>query len=208
MSDNAAIVQESVNSAIKRLTRKGTGKRTGKFTAWGTAMLAKLRRAAGTLPGERADVWEVTVGALSDEITGNDREKAEFAIHTALTLFGLHQQSSYESVSKEGVRFGKAVKSLIAPDLSNEAGVYRRFNALATASEFTELSHHLRGLVQMMRAQSSGFDYPRFAKELYWYQLNPELYNKVRMSWARDFYTSIKDKSDQKEAEKGKHSDE
>jgi CRISPR system Cascade subunit CasB len=188
MQDNAAIVGELVGRAVKRLTEAGTGKRAGGFTAWATAMLARLRRAAGTQPGESADVWEITIGAIPEGFTGKAREKAEFAVHTALTLFGLHQQGSRESIHRSGFGFGKAVKSVIAPDMSNEAGIRRRFNALATASEFAELSYHARGLVQLMRAKGSGFDYPKFAAELYRYQVGPEQRDRVRMGWGRDFY--------------------
>jgi CRISPR system Cascade subunit CasB len=160
-------------------------------------MLAKLRRAAGTPPGESADVWEVTLGILPSELAEKDREKAEFAVHTALTLFGVHQQGSRESVNEKNVGFGKAVKSIVAPDRSNEEGVRRRFNALATASEFTELAYHARGLVQLMRTRGSGFDYPRFAEELYRYQFSTEQRDYVRMSWGRDFYAHSKDKQNE-----------
>jgi CRISPR system Cascade subunit CasB len=186
---------------IMRLTMPGSGKREGEFTAWGTAMLARLRRAAGAPPGENADIWEVTVGALPDELTGRDRERAELAVHTALTLFGIHQQGRSESVSEAGIGFGKAIRSAVAPDLANEAGVRRRFNALATAIEFTELSNHARGLIKLIRAAkgSSGFDYPRFAEELYLCQLSSEVSNRVRMGWGRDFYAYAKDSSDENE---------
>jgi CRISPR system Cascade subunit CasB len=197
MSNNTTMVRNAVNGVIEQLTQKGSGKRTGRFTAWGTAMLAKLRRAAGTPPGESADIWEVTIGAVPDGLADENRnlEKAELAIHIALTLFGVHQQGIYESVHKEGDGFGKAVKSLIDPDLSNEAGIRRRFNALATASEFTELSYHARGLVQLMRTKNVGFDYAGFATELFRYQFSPEQRDRVRIKWGRDFYSQ--DKTDQ-----------
>jgi CRISPR system Cascade subunit CasB len=197
MQNDATTVRNTVDSVIKQLTTPGTGKRAGKFTAWGTAMLARLRRAAGTLPGESADVWEVTIGALPDDRTEEARERAELAVHTTLTLFGLHQQGSYKSVHVNGVGFGKAVKGIVDSNPSSEAGVRRRFNALATASEFAELSFHARGLVQLMRAKGSGFDYPGFAEELYRYQTGPEERDRVRMRWARDFYAF--DKTEQKQ---------
>jgi CRISPR system Cascade subunit CasB len=205
MSDNADTVWKSVRCTIERLTEKGTEKRKGKLTAWGTATLSRLRRASGAPPGESADIWEVTIGALPDELTGTNRERAELAVHTALTLFGIHQQGEIESVSEAGIGFGKAVRSVVAPDLSNEAGIRRRFNALATASEFTELLNHARGLIRLIRStKGSGFDYPQFAKELYNYQLSPEQSNRVRMSWGRDFYAYNKDSSDEnKNAEEG-----
>lgn len=191
---NAAAIQNHVHIIIKRLTDDGTkkGNRKEQFTPWGTAMLAKLRNAAGAAPSERPDVWEVTLGACLDRFSAEDREKAELAIHTALTLFGLHQQGKYESLSWKGIRFGQAAKSIIAEDRSNEAGIRRRFSALVTSTEFTELSHHLRGLVQLMRAKPYGFDYPRFAGELYKYQQGAEFRDIVCTNWGRDFYAPNK----------------
>ncbi|MDR1134578.1 MAG: type I-E CRISPR-associated protein Cse2/CasB [Clostridiales Family XIII bacterium] len=193
MSDNATMIHRTVSQMVERLTEAGKGKRAGMLTPWATAMLAKLRRAAGTSPCESADVWEVTIGALSEELTKWERGKAEFAVHTALTLFGVHQQGSHESISKNGVGFGKAVKSIVLPDLTNEPGVRRRFNALVTTLEFKELANHARGLVQLMRTRGLGFDYPKFAVELYRYQLSSEQRDYVRMSWGRDFYAPNKD---------------
>ena len=197
MSDNARIVCESVRDTIERLTRPGTGDRTGHFTAWGTAMLAKLRRAAGSSIGESADTWDVTIGALPAGLTGPDRERAALALHTALTLFALHQQGRHRSVHTEGIGFGRAVKRIIDSDRMRAAGVRNRFNALATASEFADLSYYARGLVSLMHAKGLRFDYPRFAKELYLYQLDAETRDHVRMLWGYDFYAL--DKDDQSE---------
>ncbi|MDR1615600.1 MAG: type I-E CRISPR-associated protein Cse2/CasB [Syntrophomonadaceae bacterium] len=198
MSNNAEIVKQAVSDAITQLTMQGSGNRAGKLTAWGTAMLAKLRRAVGKAPGESADVWEITIGALPKELQGYDDKPnfAELAVHTALTLFGLHQQGRIESVSENGASFGKAVRYIIISDGIKEEGVRRRFNALATAESFTELSHHARSLVQLMKSvkpKPACFDYPQFAVDLYYYQFGSEIRNNVRMGWGRDFYSFKKE---------------
>jgi CRISPR system Cascade subunit CasB len=194
----AAILSESVRRAVVRLTKPGTGKRAGKFTAWGTAMLAKLRRAAGKPPGRNADIWEITIGALPEELPEDVREEAELAVHTALTLFAVHQQSKRESICKYGVGFGKAVKNLIDRNPLNESGLRRRFNAFATASEFSELSYHAGSLVQLMRIADIGFDYPQFAADLYLCQSgDEEERDRVRMRWARDLYAFKKKEHNQ-----------
>lgn len=157
------------------------GARAGKRTPWATAMLAKLRRAVGSEPGAYPDIWEVTLC----ECEGDG--KAEWAFHTALTLFALHQQGSIESVSANSISFGKAVRQIYAKDSNKEQGVIRRFNALATADSLGEFAHHARGVIQLMKQEGIAMDYPSFAEELFWYQI-PTRRDKVRMQWGRDFY--------------------
>ena len=50
-----------------------------------------------------------------------------------------------------------------------ELAKLRRFNALATAEEITEISHHLRGMIQLLSAAKDGgipLDYPQLAAEV------------------------------------------
>ena len=65
--------------------------------------------------------------------------------------------------------------------------VLRRFNETATSSGMEELEHHLRGLVNMLRAEGIPLDYPQLAGELFAYQ-SPEQAAQVRLAWGRDFY--------------------
>ncbi|MDR2356386.1 MAG: type I-E CRISPR-associated protein Cse2/CasB [Clostridiales Family XIII bacterium] len=192
MDDVERIIRKSVANTIGRLTKPGQGERSDKFTSWGTAMLAKLRRAAGAPPDESADVWELTIGMLPRGLAERDRERALWAVHTALTLFAIHQQSRRRSINRTGVGFGKAVQRIFitseGPSKKLNEGVRRRFGALATSLEFKELSRHARDLVQLLRAKDVGFDYPLFAAELYRYQLGPEQRERVRMRWGMDFY--------------------
>ena len=157
------------------------GARAGKRTPWATAMLAKLRRAVGSEPGAYPDIWEVTLC----ECEGDG--KAEWALHTALTLFALHQQGSIESVSANSISFGKAVRQIYAKDSNKEQGVIRRFNALATADSLGEFTHHARGVIQLMKQEGIAMDYPSFVEDLFWYQIATKR-DGVRMQWGRDFY--------------------
>jgi CRISPR system Cascade subunit CasB len=176
-----------------------------KESPWGKAMLAKLRRGIGKEPGEMPDIWEVTLGDLPEALMrqGKDEDfrptEAEWAIHTALTLYALHQQGKDQPMSvsgkKEGDKIiygaslGKAARQLIKPDKSNEQAVKRRFDAMATAKDLTELSHHARGLIQLMKAADPPIrlDYPQFAKDLYFYQFD-DARDKIRLRWGQDFY--------------------
>jgi len=148
------------------------------------AACAKLRRAIGKLPKETPDVWDITLhGAPGDE-------KSAKAIHTCLALYALHRQGKTESMSDNETGFGSAISKLVAINPENEIAIRRRFNAVATSSEFAELAHHARGLIQLLKSNEIKMDYPRFAGELYNFQF-VERANDIRFKWGKEFYRVI-----------------
>lgn len=93
----------------------------------------------------------------------------------------------------DGEGFGTAIRRLANPQDAAELAmpVLRRFNALATADNLDEQLHHARGLVQLMRRESIGFDYGTFAEDLARLQ-DPAHADAVRLRWARQFHRSIR----------------
>jgi CRISPR system Cascade subunit CasB len=174
-------VYQFVASRIKQLHRE---------SPWQKAMLAKLRRGVGKSPGEVPEVWEVTLENLPEALEGRGGEPsyAEWAIHISLTLYALHQQGKSEMANRPGVPFGAAVSRLIDSRGDNASAVKRRFDAVITAKNIDELSHHARGIIQMLKAKDVGFDYPRFAQDLYGLQFSHEKRRTVCLQWGRDFY--------------------
>lgn len=83
-----------------------------------------------------------------------------------------------------------------------ESSVLRRFNALATADSMPEVSHYLRGMVQLFRGNEPKLklDYPRLAVELYRFQL-PDQAANVRLQWGRDLYQMNADTPETEEKE-------
>lgn len=73
----------------------------------------------------------------------------------------------------------------------------RRFNAVITSSEMTELAHHARGLIQLMKASDKniGLDYPQFARDLYNFQF-PDGRKNVILRWGQDFYRINKEEEE------------
>ncbi|HEX2967132.1 MAG TPA: type I-E CRISPR-associated protein Cse2/CasB [Syntrophorhabdaceae bacterium] len=171
---------------------------------WSRGMLAKLRRSVGKAPGSVPDIWEITLGETQEEWHRRDGAPsyAEIAIHTALTLYATHQQGKDspmnvcgkdERGNDTGNSFGAAAGRLIRSDRSNEQSVKRRFDAAATATDFAELAHHARGLIQLLRTADIPINYPRFAHDLYQYQFQ-EGADAIRLRWGQDFYR-IQDKN-------------
>lgn len=174
------------------------------------AMLAKLRRGVGRVPGDLPELWGAFLADFPHELKGKiDRHRAEWAIYLALTLYALHQQGNEFAPNKmngSGIGLGNAVRCLADKQLEHvkgekkleDAPVFRRFSALATAERMEELSWHLRGIVQLLRAEGIPFDYARLAKDFYRLQ-NPDIAYEVRLEWGQDYYRLPKDENPEEE---------
>lgn len=154
----------------------------------GVSDLAALRRASTTEPGSDPRIWELTVAGLdvpagtSDEPTADER-----AAHAALTLYAIHQQSQPAAMHRAGYGLGRSVRALVLSDRSNEKAVRRRFEALGTASTFTELLDHARGLVRQLRSAAVPLDYGRLADDLAALQ-DLSAAAGVRLRWGREYH--------------------
>ncbi len=160
------------------------------------ADLARLRRGAGKSPLEAPEVWSLTLFGLDDDLLCKEGEpsKAEWAVHIAMTLYAIHQQSSDISTANmncegEEYNLGRSLGRMIV-DTPTEERITRRFNIMATSENLSELSVHLRGLIQLMRAHTPPIplDYARLAEELYYYQMS-KYTQRIRMSWGQNFYS-------------------
>ena len=157
--------------------------------------LANLRRGIGHAPGEQPELWGLLFEGFPEELMSRsgDPTWAEWAAAAALTMYALHQQGRpmHEApMNVEGATLGRAVRKL-AKNEDDLERVRRRFNAFATADEMGECMHHLRGLVQLLRAEGIPLDYPALAYDLYRYQM-PEGAQRVRLLWGQDFYRFTK----------------
>lgn len=160
------------------------------------ARLAELRRGIGHQPGELPALWGSFLAQMPQEPQERKENsapsEAEWAVYTALTLFALHQQSEDTvSMNREGMRLGMAVRQLAEATAAGqdwtESSVLRRFNALATADSMPEVSHYLRGMIQLLRREKIPLDYPQLAADLYRFQF-AESAADVRLQWGRDLY--------------------
>jgi len=166
--------------------------RSDKGHAKGSAILAQLRRGIGKEPGDLPRLWGYTELDEDDfgPQYGQHATAAEWAVHLALTMFALHQQSHEDrTMHVQGTGLGTAVGRLQHGGPSPEA-VRRRFTAAGTAIDITELTVHLRGLITQMRQRAIGLDYGRLAADLFAWQ-NPEASVSVRRAWGRDLQNTL-----------------
>ncbi len=169
------------------------------------ATLARLRRGIGKAPGSLPDLWDVTLSDLPEALHGKseDPTHAEWAVHSALTLYALHQQGKdikKQCMNREENFLGTAVRKLAEHDKNNEDAVRRRFHAVAVSDSFERFSWQLRGLIQLLRAKDIPLDYPALTKDLYWYQF-PDRRDSIRLKWGQDFYRSAKKEETSGEAQ-------
>ncbi len=158
------------------------------------AALANLRRGIGHKPGELPELWGEFLSQMPEEMYGfSGPSQAENAVYTALTLFALHQQGHElpgDPMYREDVKLGTAAARLIIGETDADSAfdrVRRRFNMAATASDIEEFTHHLCGLVQLMRAKGIPLDYAGLAGDIFLYQ-NADHRSGIRLRWGQDFY--------------------
>lgn len=187
MPDHAKLASNYVDQQIRGILAKGQDSAT-------KASLARLRRGIGKVPGSVPELWEVTLKGLPEELLSRDGvpTKGEWAVHTALTLYSLHQQGRdlQNDPMQQSDALGTAVGRLVKKEDEDLPRVKRRFDAAATADSLPEFSHHLRGLIQLLKAEGIGMDYAKLAADLVSFQI-PESRDKVRLRWGQDFYRQI-----------------
>ena len=148
--------------------------------------LAALRKGVSRSPGELPEIWELTRVEVPDG-AGDAPTWEEIAVHTAMTLYAVHQQSRTEPMFSPGVGLGSAAHDLVGRDEENPSA-RARFNALVTSTTVAELRHHLRSFVSLLRARGIALDHAMLADDIFRFQ-QPGGAKKVRLNWAHQYYS-------------------
>ena len=148
--------------------------------------LAALRKGVSRSPGELPEIWELTRVEVPDG-AGDAPTWEEIAVHTAMTLYAVHQQSRTEPMFRPSVGLGSAAHDLVGRDEENPSA-RARFNALVTSTTVAELRHHLRGFVSLLRARGIALDHAMLADDIFRFQ-QPGGAKKVRLNWAHQYYS-------------------
>ena len=152
----------------------------------GRAEVAALRKGANRAPGELPEIWELTRVEVPDG-AGDAPTREEIAVHTAMTLYAVHQQSRSECMFVPGRGLGRAAHELVGTDEENPSA-RARFNALVTSTTVAELRHHLRNLVSLLRSRGIALDHAMLADDIVRFQ-RPGVAKSVRLAWARQYYS-------------------
>ncbi|MEU3796071.1 type I-E CRISPR-associated protein Cse2/CasB, partial [Streptomyces fructofermentans] len=117
--------------------------------------------------------------------------RAEDALHAALTLWALHQQSRSTGMHRPAAPrkpagLGAAARRLMPPGDIDEP-IRKRLVRAGTAPDLTALSQRLRDLVVLLRRADIPLDYGLLAGQLYAWQW-PGGADRVRREWGRSFH--------------------
>ncbi|MFM9615576.1 type I-E CRISPR-associated protein Cse2/CasB [Streptomyces sp. V2] len=157
------------------------------------ARLAALRSGTGREAGTVPAMWPVHRTRISTRLRTRGALTRSFAAeHTALTLFGLHQQGRDTSVHTPGLTPGGACRLLLARGSeADRTAIERRLGTLLTSLDTGELAQHLRGLVPLLRRAHIGLDYDALHEALLAWDdtRGPERQSWIRTAWDRDFRT-------------------
>lgn len=201
-------MNESRADAVYRQTEQRLFRLLAGDEATVRGQLANLRRGAGKSPGEDPRVWGILFSELPEEMLGMDGipSREEWAIHTALTLYAVHQQSNdpkKQNMNQKGISLGDAASKLVTADGGNDDArerIARRFHQVVLAQDIRTMVYYLRSFIQLLRTEGIALDYPRLAKDLYIYQ-NPAGISSVRLQWGQDFYRKNEKNENGKEEE-------
>ncbi|WP_160166730.1 type I-E CRISPR-associated protein Cse2/CasB [Nocardiopsis kunsanensis] len=172
------------------------------------ATLAQLRSGAGHTFGSCPRLWGMSVDPAqyerlwerprAEERTEKTEQAAEEAVHAALTLFALHQQSL--KTADQGMhipsRFGRGIRRAehnvgwavrgAMPVGEIEASLHNRLRRAAEASSHTKRVSELRQIVQRLRGARQPLDYGLLAEHLYRAQ-RPRGAETVKDAWGHGF---------------------
>ncbi|WP_081748641.1 type I-E CRISPR-associated protein Cse2/CasB [Nocardiopsis sp. CNT312] len=180
------------------------------------AALARLRGGAGKTFGECPQLWGLTVDSHAYAAPGWSRDRqdrAEEAVHAALSLFALHQQSlrgasgGDENRMHRRVRYldgdrgrrphyglGWAVRACMGSGEIDTA-LHNRLKKAAQASSLRTRVGELRQIVAHLRRNRVALDYGLLADQLFQAQ-EPRGITRVRNEWGHGFVSYRPAKND------------
>lgn len=160
--------------------------------ARGIRELARLRHVDAASPAADPALWAMTLGGLPASLIGHGDgpARAEYAIHAALALYAVHQQSQRQGMHRAGIGLGTAVRQVarsrgVGGEWDN--GTVSRFESLCRAQSHEVRVRQLRGLVTLMRGEGVAMDYGRLAQDLYRLLAHAND-SGVLLHWGRDLH--------------------
>lgn len=170
----------------------------------GKALLAGIRDSIGKELANAPQVWPLLFANLPEEYLGDKSRitAEENAIYLSLQIYAVMQQGSSKSEredEKPTRNIGESLRSLRG-DESKTKAMDERFNTMVTAGSFEELSHYLRQMIKILKANidSPSVDYPKLAKDLFWMQKGKQ--DNILMDWARAYYQTFQKNTVEKES--------
>lgn len=180
------------SAAIHRIQSQVTHDNAGQAGS-ARALVATLRNAAGYDPADHIRAWTLVLEEIVPDfpeqwMRTDEPSRHEWAAFTAITHWALHQQSlsrpMHASAPRRGHNLGYAVGLLSRR--RDSASIKSRFDALLLNSGENAVRHHLRSLVQLLRAEEIPTDYGLLAQDLADMR-RPGGRRRVSLRWGRGY---------------------
>lgn len=187
-----AEIQKFVRARVAKLQEMFLSDRNHSSAA---GSLAMLRRAISEPPGATPAVWGVEFEGMPKSLAGwrDEPSAGEWAVHAALTLYAVHQQSNSARMHQVGEEYslGGSVRRMVLENPTRYASLEegqlpRRLSAMVTAESMEEILHYARQIVRMLRVSAIPLDYGRLARDLFDVQ-SLDRVNSVRLRWGRGY---------------------
>ncbi|MCH4165472.1 MAG: type I-E CRISPR-associated protein Cse2/CasB [Lentilactobacillus diolivorans] len=163
------------------------------------AVLASVRSASSITSQRAQKVWPILMANLpSDLLSKSGRPtRAETAIYSAVRLYAIHQQgkdaivcgNSLTNDPKDGVTLFEALANL-RRNADIRVALDRRIQPLLETTNIDSVINSITHLVAILKANNGTqkIDYPRLAKDLYWFQSDFKRANEVRLLWGQQYF--------------------
>lgn len=183
---------EGIDGSVMTLVGKRVSSLQSQYLAGASsarAVAAHLRAAVHRPPGSVPAIWATTTVFEDDRGLPDAPTREETAVHLALCLWAIHQQSRGTPMHVAGRKLAASVADLSRRNQGdlNTDPVRRRFDAVVTATGLEEMVHHLRGLITQLRSAGLPIDYGSLAEDLRDLQL-PDGRDRVIRRWARQYH--------------------
>lgn len=160
------------------------------YASSAVSRLAQLRRGAGKAPEDVPELFGLSgLEGLYEHgpLSLKKERRATLAVHTAVTLYALHQQSQRsQRMHQRGYGLGATVRMLMPPKEIDES-LRMRLVRIGTAQSMPLCSDRLRQVVLLLRRHGVPLDYVLLADQLERVQ-DPRSSAGVRQEWGRDFH--------------------
>lgn len=170
----------------------------------GKALLAGIRDSIGKELANAPQVWPLLFANLPEEYLGNKARitAEENAIYLSLQIYAVMQQGSSKperGEEKATRNIGESLR-ILRGDESKTKAMDERFNTMVTAGSFEELSHYLRQMIKILKANAvnPSVNCPKLAIDLFWMQKGKQ--ENILMDWARAYYQTFQKNNVEKES--------
>jgi CRISPR system Cascade subunit CasB len=148
--------------------------------------MATLRRSLGFDPGAYPPVYPYVERFVAAD--RHDQDPQRLALYLLAGLYALHpKQDEWHNLG------GSLALSMRIRDQKQGGSIESRFIALL-GTDANSLPAHLRQVVSLLAADDLGLNYVALLDDLRFYlnnRLNPDVRDRIRQRWARDFYREL-----------------